>query len=294
MIPLLSSDFSVHFGHKAILHDVNFDVHEGEAFGVVGQSGAGKSTLALAMLGLIGWQGGKITGSIRFRTRELVGAKERELRLLRGKEIGLVLQSASSALNPALRLETQFREAWAAHSPVPWRDQRMETLRTLSRFGLPSTDEFLRRFPKEISIGQAQRVLIAMALLHRPALLVADEPTSALDPLTAKEVLDSLRIANQECNTAIVYITHNLATIPSLCHRVAVMRDGRIVEQGTCPEVFAHPRHEYTRTLLEAVQPPIADLTIPLLQQMRFVNGIRPESHQPSCELNESETKALQ
>ena len=262
MIPLLSLNFSVRYGLKSILQDLSLDVQEGEALGVVGQSGAGKSTLALAILGLIGWQRGEITGSIRFRNRELVGAKERELRPLRGKEIGLVLQGASSALNPALRLETQFREAWGAHSPVPWRDQRPETMRTMSRFGLPSTEEFLRRFPKEISIGQAQRVLIAMALLHRPALLVADEPTSALDPVTAREVLESLRIANQECNTALVYITHNLATVPNLCHRVAVMREGRIVEQGACAALFATPRHEYTRTLLEAVLPPVADLAL--------------------------------
>jgi len=253
--PLLSIDVSVHYGAKTILDRVCLEVLEGEAVAVVGQSGSGKSTLALAILGLIGWQRGRVTGSIRFGARELVGAKERELRRLRGKEIGLVLQSASSALNPALRLETQFREAWQAHSRVPWRDQRDETLSRLSRFELPASDEFLHRFPREISIGQAQRVLIAMALLHRPAVLVADEPTSALDPLTAREVLQSLRVANQDWNTALVYITHDVATVPSLCTKVAVMREGRIEEQGACVEVFTHPRREYTRTLVEAVAP---------------------------------------
>jgi ABC-type glutathione transport system ATPase component len=256
MTPLLSIDISVHYGGKPILDRVCLDLRHGEAFAVLGQSGSGKTTLALAIPGLIGWQHGKVTGSIRFKGRELVGAKESELRRLRGKEIGLVLQSASSALNPALRLETQFREAWGAHSGVPWRHQRAETLSRLSSFGLPANDEFLRRLPREISIGQAQRVLIAMALLHHPAILVADEPTSALDPLTAKEVIDALRIANQSWNTALIYITHNVATAPGLCSQAAVMRSGRIIEQGVCAEVFTHPQHEYTRALLAAISSP--------------------------------------
>src|SRR5271156_3755000 len=133
-MPLLSIDVSVRYGQKTILDRVSLEVREGEALAIVGQSGSGKSTLALAILGLIGWNRGKVAGSIRFGDRELVGARERELRELRGKEIGLVLQSASSALNPALRLETQFREAWAAHSRLPWRDQREETVARLSRF----------------------------------------------------------------------------------------------------------------------------------------------------------------
>jgi len=237
--PLLSIDVSVKYGEKAILDRVCMNVLEGQAVAIVGQSGSGKSTLALAILGLIGWHRGTVTGSIRFGERELVGAKERELRRLRGKEIGLVLQSASSALNPALRLETQFCEAWEVHSRVPWREQRAETLSKLSRLGLPATNEFLRRFPREISIGQAQRVLIAMALLHRPAVLIADEPTSALDQLTAQEVLNSLRVANREWKTTLIYITHNLATVPGLCDRVAVMQQGRIVEQGNSEDLLA-------------------------------------------------------
>ena len=240
MMPLLSIDICVRYGEKTILDRVSLEVRQGEALAIVGESGSGKSTLALSILGLIGWNRGKVTGSIRFGARELVGAKEKELRGLRGKEISLVLQSASSALNPALRLETQFREAWAAHSRLSWRDQREETLARLSRFGLPANDEFLRRFPREISVGQAQRVLIAMALLHRPALLVADEPTSALDPFTASDVLESLRIANREWNTALIYITHNLETAANLCDRVAVMRCGRIVEQGSCDNLAAY------------------------------------------------------
>ncbi len=248
-MPLLSIDISVCYGQKTILDRVCLEVWQGEALAIVGQSGSGKSTLALAILGLMGWNRGKVTGSIRFGARELVGAKETELRGLRGKEISLVLQSASSALNPALRLETQFREAWAAHSRLPWRDQREETLSRLSRFGLPANDEFLRRFPREISIGQAQRVLIAMALLHRPTLLVADEPTSALDPLTAADVLESLRIANREWNTALIYITHNLETAANLCDRVAVMHGGRIVEQGTCDDLAAYLQKPTARPL---------------------------------------------
>jgi len=253
MTPLLSLDISVNYGNKAILSEVSLEVAEGEALAVIGQSGSGKSTLALAILGLLGWQGGRMTGSLKFAGREMIGAKERRWRELRGKEIGLVLQSASSALNPALRLETQLREAWQAHSRVPWLDQKREALALLSRFDLPTDDSFLSRFPRQISTGQAQRILIGMALLHRPALLVADEPTSALDPPTAREVLESLRIANRDWNTGLVYITHDVATVPGLCQRVAVIKEGRVVEQGACEEVFNHPCHDSTRYLLAAV-----------------------------------------
>ena len=253
MTPLLSVEISVHYRHKTILRDVRFEMAEGEALGVAGQSGSGKSTLGLAIMGLLDWKGGTVTGSVRFRSRELVGEKERALRSVRGKEIALVMQSSNSALNPALRLETQLREAWRAHSNVPWWDHRPQALALLSRFDLPASDDFLRRFPSQISVGQAQRVLIAMALLHRPALLIADEPTSALDPATAVEVIETLRIANREWNTALIYISHDVASLSRLCDRVAVMFDGSVVEQGLCQETLDNPKHWYTRRLLQAV-----------------------------------------
>ena len=251
---MLSAEFSVCYGKKVAVDHVAFEVFAGESLAIVGASGSGKSTVALALAGLAGWRGGRVTGSIRFRDTNLVTAGERQLRLLRGRQVALVLQSASSALNPALRLETQFREAWEAHAKSPWGTQRKETLERFARFRLPDTDEFLRRYPGEISIGQAQCVLIAMALLHRPALLIADEPTSALDPMTSRDVLESLRLSNRDWNTALVYITHDVLTVPALCQRVMIMESGRVIEQGHCEQVFAYPQHEYTRDLLAAAR----------------------------------------
>jgi peptide/nickel transport system ATP-binding protein len=251
---MLAADFSVSYGKKVAVDHVALEVSSGESLAIVGASGSGKSTVALALAGLVGWRGGRITGSVRFRDCNLVTAKERELRHLRGREVALVLQSASSALNPALRLETQFREAWEAHAKSSWALQRKETLERFARFRLPDTDEFLRRYPGEISIGQAQRVLIALALLHRPALLIADEPTSALDPITARDVLESLRLCNRDWNTALVYITHDVLTVPGLCQRVMIMKEGCVIEQGDCGNVFADPQHEYTRDLLCAAR----------------------------------------
>ena len=251
---MLSAEFSVSYGRKVAVDHVAFEVFAGESLAIVGASGSGKSTIALALAGLAGWRGGQVTGSIRFRDTNLVTAKEGRLRRLRGRDVALVLQSASSALNPALRLETQFREAWDAHAKSPWAVQRKETLDRFARFRLPDTDEFLRRYPGEISIGQAQRVLIAMALLHRPALLIADEPTSALDPITARDVLESLRLCNRDWQTALVYITHDVLTVPGLCQRVMIMENGRAVEHGDSEQVFAHPKHQYTRDLLGAAR----------------------------------------
>ena len=253
MSKLLSLRLSVHYGDKAILRDVALEVGERESLGVIGQSGSGKSTLALAILGLLGWQGGRMTGSLVYNGREMTAAKDRDWRKLRGKEIGLVLQSASSALNPALRLETQFREAWQAHSHIPWRERRQEALALLARFDLPTDDSFLARFPRQISIGQAQRVLIAMAILHKPPLLVTDEPTSALDPITGAEILNLFADLNRRLNVAILYISHDLLSVARICHRIAILHDGEVVECDASERIFNSPAHPFTRQLIAAL-----------------------------------------
>ena len=156
----------------------------------------------------------------------------RQLRDMRGRLVSLVPQSPATALNPALRIGTQLYEAWRAHSREPWPAQKENIAHLLETSGLPGEEAFLRRFPGEISIGQAQRVLIVMALLHSPPLLIADEPTSALDVITQKEVLDLLARAAKEHQTSILFISHDLLTIATICHRVAILHKGEIVECG--------------------------------------------------------------
>lgn len=229
--PLLSVRISVDYpGKPAAIDGLEFDLREGEAFGLAGESGAGKSTIALAILRLLEWRGGRVRGEIRFNGRDLMRLKERQLRKLRGKEMSLVMQSPASALNPALRLETHLREAWCIHSATPWRAARPGVEALLERMGLPSSGDFLARYPGQVSVGQAQRVVIAMAVLHKPKLIVADEPTSALDPGSRHEILGLLRSLNREHGAALIYISHDVQSIEELCDSIHVLAGGRLAE----------------------------------------------------------------
>jgi ABC-type dipeptide/oligopeptide/nickel transport system ATPase component len=165
--------------------------------------------------------------------------------------MALVPQSPLASLNPALTLAGHFEDAWRAHAKGPWRERALETLEAVT---LPADEKFLKRYPGQLSVGQAQRLLVGLALLHRPALLIADEPTSALDSVTVAEVLQLLRRVNQEHGTAILFISHDLLTVASFCHRVAILEAGRLVEQGPTAQLFGAPQHSATQRLLEAIE----------------------------------------
>ena len=240
-------------GGRRVLDGVDLEVLPGEILGLVGQSGSGKSTLSLAVMGLLRHTGARVGGSIALAGRELAGRSEREMRDLRGRVVSLIPQSPAAALNPALRIGTQLREAWRAHSRERWETRRPEVAHLLASAGLPSDDEFLRRYPDQISIGQAQRVLIVMALLHDPALVIADEPTSALDLLTQREVLDLIGSLNLERRMSMLFISHDLLAVAAICHRIAILHEGRIVECRPAAEVLACPVHPYTRRLVSAL-----------------------------------------
>jgi len=256
---LLDARLSVRYGDTHVLRDLALAIEPGEIVGLAGQSGSGKSTLALALLRLLRWKGAEAEGFLRLEGRELLSAPEREWRQIRGRRIALVMQSAESALNPALRLRRQLQLAWEIHAK-DWKPVGLPRAHELfARCGLPGGDEFLDRFPAQISIGQAQRVLIAMALLHRPALLIADELTSALDLLTQQEVLRTLREVNQAYGTAILFVSHDLLALRSICSRIAILAAGSIVEDRPTDELFQCPRDAYTRRLLAALpDPPVA------------------------------------
>jgi ABC-type glutathione transport system ATPase component len=251
---LLAAHVSVRYGEKpAVLRDVEFEIRRGEVLGLVGQSGSGKSTLAMAILGLLDRKSSRAEGAIEFDGCDLLRLRERELRALRGRKIALVLQSPLSSLNPALKIRTQLKEAWRAHASGPSADCAIAIRAALESVSLPSSEEFLQKYPSHMSVGQAQRVLIAMAVMHRPALLIADEATSALDVITQSEILALFRKLNRSSGMAILYISHDLASVAGICDRIAILHERQIVETGTTEQVLLSPIHEYTQRLMAAM-----------------------------------------
>jgi ABC-type glutathione transport system ATPase component len=257
---LLSAQITVRYPGKApVLSGVSLDIERGEVVGLVGQSGSGKSTLALAILGLLGRQRAIVEGTIIFQGTDLLAMRERDLRDLRGRSLSLVLQSPLASLNPALQIRTQLREAWRAHSASgnarnEHCDQAIHAALKSVSLPTPQDDpDFLRKRASQLSVGQAQRVLIAMAILHRPALLIADEATSALDVITQSEILELFGRLNRETGMSILYISHDLPSVAGICQRIAILHEGQIVESGTTEQIFTSPVHAYTRRLMDAL-----------------------------------------
>jgi len=250
---LLEAHVSVSYKDRGrVLRDLKLRVEPGEILGLAGQSGSGKSTLALALLRLLDPRQTTVEGYVRLGGRDLLKLSESELRRMRGRDLALILQSAISSLNPRMRIGAQIREAWQVHRGREG-DWRAQARFALEGVGLRYDDWLLGRYPGELSVGMAQRVLIAMAVLHRPALLIADEPTSALDLVTQAELLKLFRHLNSAHGTAILFITHDLAAAITLCQRIAVLAEGAIVETAASREILTNPRHPYTSRLVEAL-----------------------------------------
>jgi ABC-type dipeptide/oligopeptide/nickel transport system ATPase component len=251
---LLSLRLSVDYRTKpGVLHDVALEIQHGEIVGLVGQSGSGKSTLSLAILRLLYLKGGAARGNLLFKGEDLSAKSESQMRSLRGREISIVLQSPLSSLNPALRIGSQLSEAWRAHATGTREACAAAVSSALTSVSLPNDADFLRRRSSQLSVGQAQRVIIAMAVLHRPSLLIADEATSALDTITQSEILRLFAQLNRERGMGILYISHDLLSVASLCHRIAILNAGEIVEFGPPSQIFGAPQHPYTQKLVAAL-----------------------------------------
>ncbi len=256
---LLSAQVTVRYPGKApVLRGISLEIARGEVVGLVGQSGSGKSTLAMAILGLLGRQRAIVEGNIIFQGADLLAMREWELRNLRGRSLSLVLQSPLASLNPALQIRTQLREAWRAHSDGNATNENCDRAieSALKNVSLPSNADdrdFLNKRASQLSVGQAQRVLIAMAIMHRPALLIADEATSALDVITQSEILELFARLNREIGMSILYISHDLPSVAGICQRIAILHEGQIVECGPTEQIFTAPVHDYTRRLMSAL-----------------------------------------
>ncbi len=256
-------------GAMHAVRGVSFEIAKGETLALVGESGSGKSVTALSILQLLPYPMARHpTGSIRFAGSELVGATERGLQEVRGNRISMVFQEPMTSLNPLHTVEKQVNEVLFIHKGLGKAQARARTLELLRLVGLDDAEKRLNAYPHELSGGQRQRVMIAMALANEPDLLIADEPTTALDVTIQAQILALLKALQQRFGMALLLITHDLGIVRKMADRVCVMTDGEIVERGDVQQLFAHPRHSYTRKLLAAEpkgQPVKAEPNAPIL-----------------------------
>jgi peptide/nickel transport system ATP-binding protein len=249
----LDVTFRTEEGVVHAVRGIDLDVRRGDVLGVVGESGSGKSVTMLAVLGLLP-RSAKITGSARFHGEELIGRKSKELRKVRGAGISMIFQDPLSALNPTHRIGAQMVESIRAHNPEMSKQAALERgVELLSLVGIPSPAVRVRHYPHEFSGGMRQRAMIAMAIANNPDVLIADEPTTALDVTIQAQILEVLQKVQQETNSAIVFITHDLGVIARIATRVHVMYAGRSAEIGGIDTAFERPRHPYTVGLLRSL-----------------------------------------
>ncbi|QYU69430.1 ABC transporter ATP-binding protein [Leptolyngbya sp. 15MV] len=249
----LRTHFLTRAGVVKAVEGVSFTLDRGEILGLVGESGSGKSVTGFPLIGLVDPPGRIVGGSIRFDGTELTALPPGGMRALRGRRIAMVFQDPAATLNPVLTIGQQMALAVQAHERVPERAARDRAAGTLARVGIPESAARLDAYPHEFSGGMRQRVAIATALLHGPDLIIADEPTTALDVSIQAQILAEMKQLAKQSGTALIWISHDLATVSSLADRVLVMYAGRIVESGPVASVLRAPIHPYTRGLLDSL-----------------------------------------
>jgi len=249
----LKINYETRKGDVEAIEGVSFTVHEGETVGLVGESGCGKSTIAFGVVNFLGPNGKIVDGHIRFQGNELVGRSQEELKKLRGDRIAMVFQDPMQALNPSVRLGDQLTEVLTCHSDISEATAREKSIQMLKRVNMPDVKSVMNRFPHQISGGQQQRIVIAMAMLNNPALLIMDEPTTALDVTVEAAVLDLIEELKHDFNAANIFITHNLGVVARVSDYLCVMYAGQMVESGPLADVFRNPRHPYTIGLLASI-----------------------------------------
>ncbi|MHA3916178.1 ABC transporter ATP-binding protein [Halovulum sp. GXIMD14793] len=268
--PILSvKDLATHFFTRAgvvkAVDGVSFDLARGEIMGLVGESGSGKTVTGFSLLGLVDAPGKIVEGSVTLNGTDLTKLSGSELRACRGREVSMIFQDPIATLNPMLTIGQQMQMAIDAHERLSKRAAMARAAELLTQVGIPSAEARLRAYPHEFSGGMRQRVAIAIALLHRPAVLVADEPTTALDVSIQAQILFQMRDLAVETGTAMIWISHDLAVVSSLASKLAVMYAGRIVEQGPTATLLRDPRHPYTAGLIASL-PAMAKPGMPLTQ----------------------------
>jgi oligopeptide transport system ATP-binding protein len=273
----LTTRFHTRNGVVHAVEDVSFTVDPGETLGIVGESGSGKSVTCYSLLGLIPRPPGRIhRGQAFFDGMDLLALPERQLRRIRGKRISMIFQDPMTSLNPFMKVSAQLTEPLALHENCHGKQALHRAIDALAEVGIPEPGKRIHSYPHEFSGGMRQRVMIAMALITRPELLICDEPTTALDVTVQKQVLDLIRSRQRELGTAVVFITHDLAVVSEMCDKVNVMYAGRIIESAEKAELFRHPLHAYTRSLLKSI--PAAH---PRGEPLHTIPGLPPDLSNP-------------
>ncbi len=274
MAPLLEVDrLSIYFRDQPVVRDLSFSVGPGEVLGLVGESGSGKSLTSLSILRLLD-PSARVEGTIRFQGTDLLSLKPEQMRHYRGSKIAMIFQEPMTALNPVMPVGRQIAEAIETHQPDLGRKQvREAVVEAMAAVAIAEPEQRLRDYPHQFSGGQRQRLLIAMALVNRPLLLIADEPTTALDVTVQAQILLLLKALQQRNGLGMLFISHDLAVVAQVADRVAVMRRGILLETGTRDQVFLHPRHAYTKSLLGAVPTLTTDRDQPLATLAAAVDG---------------------
>ncbi|MBB3950599.1 ABC transporter ATP-binding protein [Aureimonas jatrophae] len=249
----LVTRFETRAGKLTAVNGVSFRVERGRILGLVGESGSGKSVTGFSILGLVDEPGEVAGGAVRVEGVDMRALSRPEQRRMRGNRVAMVFQDPMMTLNPVLTVGHQMRMAVQAHAKVSKAEALERARQALETVGIPSPAERLRAYPHQLSGGMRQRVAIAIALLHKPAVIIADEPTTALDVSIQGQILAEIRRLADETGTAVVWITHDLAVVSSLADDICVMYAGRIVERGPAEAVIATPRHPYTRGLIDSV-----------------------------------------
>jgi oligopeptide/dipeptide ABC transporter ATP-binding protein len=273
----LETKFYTDDGVVQAVDGVTFDLMPGETLGIVGESGCGKSMTALSLLRLVPEPGRVTGGEVLLKGRDILQMTDDEVRELRGKDLAMIFQDPQSSLNPVLKTGFQIQEAMLAHHTADKKGSARKAIDLLKQVRIPAAESRVNDYPHQLSGGMRQRAMIAMGLANSPSVLIADEPTTALDVTVQAQILELIRDLNQELNTAVIMITHNLGVVAGLCTRIIVMYAGRIVEEGPTKQIFKNPQHPYTWSLLRSLPRVDADRR----NRLRSIEGLPPDLIHP-------------
>ena len=268
----LKTHFFTRRGVVKAVNDVSFEVMPGETLGLVGESGSGKTITIMSILRLLPRGARILSGEVLFEGENLATKTEKEMQAIRGKRIGLILQNSMAALDPVFTIGTQVAESLVVHKKMSWKEALRGAIELLRRVKIGAPEMRIKNFPHELSGGMRQRAASAAAIGPMPALLIADEPTTALDVTTQRQYLQLLKELQAQTGVAIIFITHDMSIVGSLCDRIAVFYGGLVVEMGSKAEIFSAPSHPYTKALLGAI-PVLGDK----VERLQSVDGEPPD-----------------